>query len=90
MICVMCGVTDAGSCNQLCPECLKECQGNRKKFYTRERLDKLTDDLKGLEAVWGTKKNEPFRDTVESLVYAWCANDLNKIIEKHKNPEGAE
>lgn len=49
----------------------------------------LIDELKDLATKWKIKA-DPFRESAESLTYLWCADDLNKIIEKHENPEDAE
>ena len=50
----------------------------------------LLDELKDLVAVWETYTKDIYRDNKEVAIYAWCANDLNKIIEKYKTQEEIE
>lgn len=53
-----------------------------------KEFDELINDLKYLVSVWEDNKKDSFRNTIESLAYTWCANALNKIIEKCNLPRG--
>ena len=55
-----------------------------------KEFDELINDLKCLVYVWEDNKKDSFRDTIESLAYAWCADDLVKIIEKYENQKDIE
>lgn len=59
------------------------CQHCFKAWAEKEEMP-LVDELKELVSDWERRAKNQYRDTAECLAYAWSANSLKEILEKHE------